>query len=159
MPLTDDHEPTTCTCDRCRSFCRRRSCWPTPEEAQAIIDAGHGDKLMLDWWVATPTIYLLCGAIAGYEGKAAPADPRGRCGFLTADEQCELHPDLKPIEGRLAYHDGRDLSWLHGEVAAAWDTPLGRSIVKSWSEERGIDLDAAAKDLDIFSAMSILFDM
>jgi hypothetical protein len=28
----------------------KRACWPTPQEAEALLDAGYANKLMLDAW-------------------------------------------------------------------------------------------------------------
>lgn len=52
-----------CSCDSCKAMCER-PCWPSPEDAERLIDAGYGDKLMLDFWGVTKEtipreIYLL----------------------------------------------------------------------------------------------------
>ena len=126
----------TCSCEICKDMCLNRACWPTPVEAQKLIDAGFGDRLMLDWWVrAGGNIYLLCPAQDGCEGGKALSDPRGRCALLTSDLLCPLHEaGLKPSEGRLAMHNTK--VDLHALVAATWDTDEGRKIAREWIKKR-----------------------
>lgn len=71
-------QPPACSCDKCKDMCKR-SCWPSPEEAEKMLNAGLGPKLMLDQWAAAEDINLLCGASASqYEGLSAPWWPDGR---------------------------------------------------------------------------------
>lgn len=136
-------EWSSCSCETCQKKCRERTCWPTPEEAQAIIRAGLGDRLMYDYWVGDASdggdIGLLSPAIVGYEGKTAPFIPFGPCTFLTDDDLCELHdPGMKPIEGRLSScKDGETSQGLHWQVAELWNNAEGQAIVREW--EKGID--------------------
>jgi hypothetical protein len=86
-----------CRCEVCKEMCKR-PCRPTPAEAQALIAAGYGKRLMLDayvlddyvplvdgwpWSLRTPSlpcskedlkrvVYLLCPATRGWAGKEAP---------------------------------------------------------------------------------------
>lgn len=130
---------SACACGECVAMCTRRPCWPTPEEAGRLIDAGHGGRLMLDYWAAAhgPDIYLLGTAIISREGQDAPWWPMGRCTFLTADRRCELHDaGLKPAEGRLAIHGrGSTNARLHEAVARTWGTDAGRAMVERWERE------------------------
>ena len=113
-------------------MCKDRPCWGTPEEIQKIIDAGHGDKLMKDWWVAEPDILILSPAIVGYENETAPESPRGRCTFLTPDNMCEIH-DLKPLEGKAAIHsnDSRREHDNHELAAMTWNNEKSQNFVNS----------------------------
>ena len=107
---------TSCTCKICTLMCKNNPCWPTPDEARALIAAGYGDKLMTDWWEDYPSnVKLLCPSVVGFEGSSAPIMPgfggfigwtKGRCTLLTDDDLCALHEaGLKPLEGRVATHD------------------------------------------------------
>ena len=117
-------------------MCERRPCWPTPDDAQRLIDAGYADHMMLDWWFDTAvekTIYLLTPAIAGRESGQAPAIPSGRCTFLDEHGLCRLHAaGLKPAEGKLALCKGRTPADLHERIAATWDAIEGRDLIDRW---------------------------
>ena len=120
-------------------MCERRPCWPTPEDAQQIIDAGSADRLMLDWWfdtAAEKTVYVLTPAIVGRESGQAPAIPSGRCTFLDGQGLCQLHtPGLKPTEGKQALCEGRTPEGLHERIAGAWDTSEGRDLIDRWERD------------------------
>lgn len=55
-------------CEKGMKFCQR-PCWPTPEEAKRLIDAGYGDRLMVDFWAGSNPHMILCPANPGYESK------------------------------------------------------------------------------------------
>lgn len=139
-------QETECSCHVCKGFCQR-PCWPTPEEAQAIINAGLGERLALDYYpmdMGHRDIELLSPAPIGHEGGIAPFNiSQAGCTFLTWKlELCQLHKKgLKPIEGRLAYHnddDALDGGDLHQWVAATWRTPEGRALVRRWKREHDL---------------------
>lgn len=136
-------------------MCEHHPCWPTPAEAQKLIDMGHGARLMLDWWepdskMTGPDggrVYLLCPAESGRERGSARefsfADlfsrPNWRCTFLEPQGTCALHAvGAKPIEGRLATCAKGEASGdpfvsnLHYRVAATWNTSQGREVVALW---------------------------
>lgn len=131
-----------CSCKNCASMCKNVPCWGTPEEAEAIINAGHTDKLMIDYWVSSPDIYMIQPAIVGFGGKEAPYHKEGTCAFLQ-NNLCTLHDSkLKPIEGRAAHCSTKlkenniskeayhvQMRTLRKEIAEAWDTDKGREIV------------------------------
>ncbi len=129
---------TVCACDICKGFCRRRPCWPTPDEARRLIDKGYADRLMVDYWSGDGfdggDIYLLCPAIVGHEQNIAPFMPVGRCTFLTDNELCELHdPGLKPIEGRIASCKFElDSKKEHWKVVATWNNKNSQDFVDKW---------------------------
>jgi len=153
--LASVNEGPTCSCASCKEMCKR-PCWPTPEEAEALIAAGYGEKLMNDYWggdsdILAPKwdeddadeeprgqdIHLLCPAELGREGGSASFWREGGCTFQNPDGLCLLHDaGLKPLEGRLARceHDKTDLPPVnvHKCVAALWDTAKGRAIVERW---------------------------
>lgn len=131
-----------CSCADCKSMCRR-PCWPLPREVKALIEAGHADRLMLDYWEGDfhddehDRVYIPCGANPGHERCTAPESIsllRTGCVFQSKNGLCELHTcGLKPIEGRLAHHDMDNSSDIHEAVARAWDTEEGRAIVTRWA--------------------------
>ena len=131
-----------CDCETCRGMCERRPCWPTPEEAQAIIANGLGAQLMRDYWFGDGydggDINLLCPAGVGYEGTMAPFWPDGlRCVFLTGEGRCKLHgTGYKPMEGRLALCGGRTPADLHFKVATLWNNRASQLLVANWLEGR-----------------------
>lgn len=130
--LTTPDYPS-CTCDICRDMCKR-SCWPTPEEAERLIDAGYAHKLMRDWWDRDdrlPYTEILCPASLGREGGVAPSWVMDPCVFWNGG-LCDLHvPGLKPVEGRVTGCKG-EWGKIHGQVAATWATAKGREVVKRW---------------------------
>lgn len=132
-----EYKPNECSCEQCARMCSRRPCWPTPDEAKKIIDAGYGDKLMLDWWDADENvghdIYLVSPACVGSEGDNAPYWPETPCTFFK-DGLCELHDlGLKPIEGRLATCNKTNIvPDLHWKVAQTWDNEKAEALVKKW---------------------------
>ena len=75
-------------CKGCSSgikFCQR-PCWPIPSEAKALIEAGHGNRLMLDFWARRDDeggdIMIVAPANPNREGQYAP-------GFLIEDAEDE----------------------------------------------------------------------
>ena len=157
MDLSEFTE-SECACAKCVDACKR-PCWPTPAEARAIVDAGQGDKLMLDYWHGSATgegadgsdedVQILCGANPGYEGRRAPEIPpflalmgmvgdlTSGCAFLDDDGKCTLHgTPLKPSEGRLALPCTGRTEGLHQAVAATWETDEGRALVADWLARR-----------------------
>ena len=125
-----------CSCSECQAMCQRRPCWPTPLDAQRLIEAGYADRLMLDWWfdrVQNKTVYVLTPAIVGRESGEAPAHPSGRCTFLNQENLCDLHDlDLKPTEGRIALCHDRTPPDLHEQIGQTWDADEGRSVIDRW---------------------------
>ena len=135
-------EDSVCSCSKCGEMCNR-PCWPTPDEAQKLIEAGYGDRLMLDYWVgdgyAGGDIRLISPANQGYEGKMAPSWPQGACTFYK-DGLCGLHDlGLKPIEGRRATcpTKGEQPGHLHREVAETWNNPDSQTFTREWYNSRG----------------------
>ena len=135
-----DSEP--CACQKCIGMCNR-PCWPLPEEAAYLIEQGYADRMMNDWWVGggeassdgdyQRDIQIICPANTGNEGQRAPSWPTGTCTMLNAVELCDIHDVCKPHEGRVAHHDS-DTGETHRAVAMAWNTDLGRSVVKLWKQ-------------------------
>ena len=154
--LASVKEPAACSCDSCKEMCKR-PCWPTPEEAEAIIAAGFAGKLMYNYWVGGSElkvydfdgedheplhgdIGLLCPAEPGREGGNASFLPYGGCVLQNDAGLCVLHDlKLKPTEGRLASclhakHQPDNKVNVHKCVAATWDTPRAQAIIARWRE-------------------------
>lgn len=136
-------------------MCTRRPCWPTPLEAQAIIDAGKGDRLMLDYWVGSITdcdddqcwhadvseVLILGPAIVGHESGHAPSFPVGRCAFLSPDGKCELYDGLQPLEGRLADCQNDLTINIHEAVARTWANPTAQEVALAFARANGLRED------------------
>lgn len=131
------NEMNSCTCDRCKAMCKR-PCWPTPEEAEAMINAGLAPKMMLDYWMDQSNIYLVCPAENGYEGRKASWWPgMDGCVFQTPDGLCSIHNSgYKPYEGRMVRHDIKG-NKLHKKVAIMWNSDNGRRVVEKWKNAVG----------------------
>jgi len=130
-------EEKECQCEKCIDMCRHITCWGTPSELNKIIDAGFGNKLMIDWWIASPEdIYVLCPANIGFELKQAPYHRDGLCSFFTKDNKCEIH-NIKPVEGKTTTHDFYD-SKLRDKISKLWNTPEGKSLIEEWKSKFGV---------------------
>lgn len=129
----------TCSCLVCKRMCRR-PCWPTPKEAEALIQAGFADRLMLDYHrdLKGP---ILSPAYVGREGKEGLFPmliDNPRCTFLDQNGLCMLHDKgLKPLEGRIATCREQDRTYLprelHLAVGKTWQVPAAHAIIQEWS--------------------------
>ena len=132
---------TECGCPKCVNACVRRVCWGAPDEIRKLIELGHANRLMNDYWVGNfrnddddfEDVRIICPAIIGYEGQSAPLHPGGKCTFHLPDGRCEIHTN-KPCEGkRTKACDNSKLPInLHEFVARTWDTPEGSEVVEMW---------------------------
>lgn len=137
-------------CPKCVRMCNR-PCWPTPDDARALIEAGHAGSLMLDHWVGDDSdIFILCGANPGYQMQEAPdvgfglfsmSPLESGCIFLNDEKRCSLHDaGLKPLEGRLADCTAtqRPKINVHEEIAKLWDSKDARDLVRRWHDIVGL---------------------
>jgi hypothetical protein len=137
VPGALERPDTDCACGKCMGMCSR-PCWPTPEEANKLIDNGYADKLMLDWWTdGDGDIFIICPANPGYGGQRASDYCFGvsdlHSGCMMNENGCTLKPkSLQPLEGRKAYHDHE--GGLHQSVAALWNSDAGRKVVKRYRD-------------------------
>jgi hypothetical protein len=133
---------SSCTCQECVDMCKTYSCLPTPQEAQRMIDAGFGKKMMLDTRpaVSHPDIKIstLLPAMVGYERKLSPMEIGiSSCIFLVC-ERCQLHAvGMKPLEGRVAIHDKdpEEERIFFNLLKSMWDTPYGHQVVSGWKQK------------------------
>lgn len=124
----------SCTCEKCVDLCKNRPCWGTPKEIKNIINAGFGNKLMLDYWVTdSENILIVSPAIKGFEWKNSPFIPTGECSFLLKYGLCEIH-EIKPLEGREGYGCKQTKFTSHKDVASLWDNDKARKLVEEWRD-------------------------
>lgn len=107
-----------------------------------MIDSGLAPKMMIDWWVGeryddeTEDILILCPAAIGHEGKAAPEGflfhvPKLTCNLLKGG-LCSIHDSgFKPVEGRMAHHDG-GRGDTHEATAESWNNAEAQALVLEW---------------------------
>ena len=131
-----------CTCKKCVESCKTYACLPTPQEAEALIAAGYGDRMMLDTRPSDSEpkirILTLLPAMKGFERRISPMQlGASDCVFLK-NERCILHDlGLKPFEGRFQQHDtpaavGDELLCF---LKGLWDTRDGQRVVDMWIEK------------------------
>lgn len=136
--LSKYHDTPACQCEHCRLYCQR-PCWPTPVEANRLLDEGYADRLMLDWWARDGfTVPVLCGALKGSEAKIAPRYPASEAGCtFWVNGLCQLHDKgLKPLLGRYSDHTRthEQVEEVSAAIAAAWNTDEGIAVVERWRE-------------------------
>lgn len=119
-------QPIQCQCETCRSMCEHSTCLPTPDEARALIRAGHGGRLARYEFLDGSKV--IGPAPANHDGSILDMTDRG-CAFYR-DGKCELHDaGLKPTEGRLAHHS-RPWRPIRLSVLATWKGKRYESMVK-----------------------------
>jgi hypothetical protein len=136
--LAEKYPPSPpCSCDVCRSYCRRPGWW-TVEEAARAIAAGYGKRMMLEMAPGF-TFGVLSPAFKGCEVKFAYNEYAANgCTFL-ADHQCELHgTGHQPLECRYCHHDRPGMGPVcHADIEKDWNSPAGRALVVKWSNAVG----------------------
>lgn len=157
------NESYECDCENCRGMCCN-PCWPTFMEAQEMIQAGYGSRLMCfntDWdaRLGGTRNYieiapkLLIPAKRGYEGMRN-FDPNKRtqdmraafCTFFDTHGHCELHnTPYKPVGARLVKHGMYECAITVGDikydiwhlVVATWNHKAAQAIIEPWKKEFG----------------------
>jgi hypothetical protein len=128
--LAKNYPPSEpCSCSICRSYCIRPGWW-TVEEASRAIDAGYGNRMMLEM---SPdlTFGVLSPAFKGCEQDFALQQYSGfGCNFYV-DGLCELYgTGYEPLECRFCHHLRRGLGEkCHADIEKDWRTPAGQTIV------------------------------
>jgi hypothetical protein len=130
-----------CSCDRCVMMCKTYSCLPTPQEAEVLINAGYGDRMMMDTRpaISDPKLLILTliPAMKGYERRISPMQTGiSDCSFLEND-RCTLHnPGMKPLEGKFNRHDTTDeeANQIVHYIKYLWSLSGGRAVVDAWIE-------------------------
>ncbi|RPJ20069.1 MAG: hypothetical protein EHM33_29225 [Chloroflexi bacterium] len=135
LTLAEKYSPSPpCSCDVCRSYCKRPGWWTVAEAAHAI-EAGYGKRMMLEmapgftFGVLSPA-FKGCEALFAYNEYASLG-----CTFLV-DNKCELHgTGYQPLECRYCHHERTGLGpRCHADIEKDWNTAAGRALVVKWSE-------------------------
>ncbi len=129
VPVDMSKRIFSCRCDQCQSACRWKPGWFRPEEiepAAALLDLTVEEffkqYLAVDWWEASPPIYVLAPALRGKPtGDLYPDQPLGHCIFHGLDGDCAIHT-WKPFECQSYTHDqgNAEVIGRHRAVADAW---------------------------------------
>jgi len=139
-----DMAPNECSCDDCKAMCRR-PCWGTPDNINKLIEAGYGDRLMMDYYYhsdgTNEKTLVVSPALKEFEGQKAPFIPRSEQGCtFWKDGLCELHNlGLKPIEGKLASckqeFTPEDSESVHTQVYQTWKNTEAQHFAKYWKSK------------------------
>ena len=131
--LAEKYPPSApCSCAVCRAYCLRPGWW-TVQGARRAIQAGYGNRMMLE---VSPegTFGVLSPAFAGCEGGVALREcARNGCNFLR-NGLCELHgTGLEPLECLYCHHLRKGYGQrCHADLELDWRTPDGQALVHSW---------------------------
>lgn len=137
--LKEKYPPSEpCSCEICRAFCIRPGWW-TVEEASKAIEAGYGNRMMLE---VSPefTFGVLSPAFKGCEMNFALEEfSRFGCNFLLGG-LCELHDTgFEPLECLFCHHARKGLGTkCHADIEKDWKTPEGQALVAKWATMYGI---------------------
>ena len=138
LPPAAKYPPSPpCSCEICKSYCRRPGWW-TVEEAAEAIEAGYGRRMMLEM-APDFTFGVLSPAFKGCEVQFAYQEfASAGCTFLL-DGKCELHgTGHQPLECRFCHHDRVGLGPdCHADLEKDWNTRAGRALIVKWHEVVG----------------------
>lgn len=122
----ESNPQSMCSCSVCKRMCKVSPCFPTPEEAKRIVDAGYGEQLKFSVWKEDK----LFGNGKTWVVVAGGFDEVNGCAFLTPEGLCELHDQgLKPLEGRLAHHSRMDMG-MRAAVCRTWYSGAGLKMIQ-----------------------------
>jgi hypothetical protein len=107
--------------------------WWTVEEAKQAIDAGYGNRMMLE---VSPerTFGVLSPAFSGCEGTFAIQEyVVNGCNFYK-NGLCALHgTGHEPLECLYCHHLRKGLGQkCHTDLEKDWRTPAGQALVRRW---------------------------
>ena len=136
--LAEKYPPSeSCTCDICLAYCARPGWW-TVEEATRALEAGYGDRMMLE--IAPElTFGVLSPAFKGREKSFATNEfAKNGCCFLRND-RCELYgTGHQPLECRFCHHERRGLGpRCHADLEKNWKTAAGQVLIEKWIRQVG----------------------
>ena len=131
--LAEKYPPSEpCACEICLSYCARPGWW-TVEQAARVIEAGYGERMMLE--IAPElTFGVLSPAFKGCEKSIATNQfANNGCTFLK-DDRCDLFGTAhQPLECRFCHHDRRGLGpKCHADLEKDWKTSAGQALVEAW---------------------------
>jgi hypothetical protein len=131
--LVEKYPPSEpCACEICVGYCARPGWW-TVEEATRALDAGYGNRIMLEM-APELTFGVLSPAFKGCERSiAANQFANNGCTFLK-NNLCELYwTGHQPLECRFCHHERRGLGpKCHADLEKDWKTPAGQTLVDQW---------------------------
>lgn len=127
----------SCTCEVCLSYCRRPGWW-TVYEAEKAIEAGLGNRMMLE---LSPDLRfaVLSPSFKGNEINYALKEFSSRgCTFLK-NSLCELYnTGLQPLECRFCHHNRYGLGKkCHLDIEKDWATTEAKRIIVRWGNMTG----------------------
>jgi len=138
MKLNEKYPPSkSCSCNVCKGYCLRPGWW-TVEEAEKVIVAGLGKRMMLeispehDFGVLSP-------AFKGNESNyALQIFSKNGCTFLN-NGLCELFgTGLQPLECRYCHHDRIGMGdKCHSDIEMNWNTKEGKKMIIKWGNSIG----------------------
>lgn len=136
--LLEKYPPSEpCACEVCVRYCARPGWW-TVEQAVQALEAGYGNRMMLE--VAPElTFGVLSPAFKGCEKSFATNQfAKNGCTFLRND-RCELYgTGHQPLECRFCHHKRRGLGPnCHADLEKDWRTPAGQALVDKWTKQVG----------------------
>jgi hypothetical protein len=138
LTLAEKYPPSPpCSCELCRSYCKRPGWW-TVEEAARAVEVGYGKRMMLEMAPGF-TFGVLSPAFKGCEAKFAFNEYASHgCTFLV-DGKCELHgTGHQPLECRYSHHERMGMGpRCHADIEKDWNTPAGRALIVKWSQVVG----------------------
>jgi hypothetical protein len=126
-----------CSCDICRTYCKRPGWW-TVEEAKKAIDAGFACRMMLE---ISPEedFAVLSPAFKGNEGKfALQIFANIGCTFLQ-NGLCELFGSgFQPLECRFCHHQRKGLGKkCHNAIEQVWKSNDAKKLIVKWGNITG----------------------
>ena len=127
-----------CSCEICTGYCIRSGWW-TVEETERALNAGLGNRMMLELYLQLK-IGVLSPAFAGCEGGIALQEfSHAGCNFLK-NGLCELFgTGLEPLECRFCHHDRKGQGAIcHAALEKEWKTPAGQALVFKWISSAGL---------------------
>jgi hypothetical protein len=136
--LLEKYPPSeSCSCEVCLGYCARPGWW-TVEQAARALEAGYGNRMMLE--IAPElTFGVLSPAFKGCEKSIATNQfSRNRCTFLR-DDRCELYgTGHQPLECRFCHHERRGRGTkCHADLEKDWKTTAGQELVEKWIIQTG----------------------
>ena len=127
--MKDLPKESVCGCQKCVNMCWSSPCFPTPDDALKLIEAGHKDKLSVTCYVSQDTLeYATVISPIGLDWGHAQAR---KCVFLDSNNLCTLHEcGLKPTEGKILDCSVDNYSEVRLKIVDTWNTDKGKEVIK-----------------------------
>jgi hypothetical protein len=126
-----------CSCDICTGYCQRPGWW-IPEEVQKAIDAGYGNRMMLEL-SPDKTFSVLSPAFRGNEENFAMHFYSGNACTFLQNGLCELFgTGLQPLECRYCHHQRKGKGkFCHLAIEKEWRKNNSKRIIIQWGIQTG----------------------